>query len=261
MENISIEIKKTEPSIHNEHSFQGWIPINKSEPSGAATLIIRGASYGRYLCIVERPYNSEESQLHSSNPEFSNKTVRSIEMCYWNVLAYRFQDSKNEWVHVPFWCPVPELPSHTFETISREDILKKIETGELEMINHKKERDDEIPGLWNLTKSHSSVYNVSFDDTVFISMKVINGLEDCIWAKKKSSFPLSPNHEVKVENLKLNQFVYHEELYWGRERMKIVGIRETEVELEGDYSGGTHNVCQKSWMPLKGLYLKEQKRK
>lgn len=36
--------------------------------------------------------------------------------------------------------------------------------------------------------------------------------------------------------------------------MKIVGIRETEVELEGDFSGGTHNVVQKSWLPIKGLF-------
>ncbi len=32
-----------------------------------------------------------------------------------------------------------------------------------------------------------------------------------------------------------------------REPFKIVGIRENQVELEGDFSGGTHNVCQRSW--------------
>ena len=30
----------------------------------------------------------------------------------------------------------------------------------------------------------------------------------------------------------------------------VVGIRKDEVEIEGDWSGGTHNVCQKSWVKL-----------
>jgi len=48
--------------------------------------------------------------------------------------------------------------------------------------------------------------------------------------------------------------VFHEDIYDGNECMTVVGIRKTEVELEGDYSGGTHNVCQKSWLPIKGLF-------
>ena len=36
--------------------------------------------------------------------------------------------------------------------------------------------------------------------------------------------------------------------------MEVVGIRKTEVELQGDYSGGTHNVSQKDWLPVKGLF-------
>lgn len=62
-------------------------------------------------------------------------------------------------------------------------------------------------------------------------------------------------------NLKLNQKVYHKKIYNGKELMKIVGIREKEVELEGDWSGGTHNVCQKSWMPISGLILIEDNKK
>ena len=61
---------------------------------------------------------------------------------------------------------------------------------------------------------------------------------------------------IKVEDIRLNQMVYHKDIYWGCEQMKIVGIREHEVELEGDYSGGTHMVCQRDWLPIKGLLLK-----
>lgn len=57
---------------------------------------------------------------------------------------------------------------------------------------------------------------------------------------------------MKIE---LNQTVYHENIYWGKEPMKVVGIREKEVELQGDYSGGTHSVCQTSWMLLSGVLL------
>lgn len=53
----------------------------------------------------------------------------------------------------------------------------------------------------------------------------------------------------------LGMQAFHEKIYDGNECMKIVGIRSDEVELEGDYSGGsTHNVTQKDWLPIKGLF-------
>jgi hypothetical protein len=60
---------------------------------------------------------------------------------------------------------------------------------------------------------------------------------------------------LTIDNLRINQMVYHKDVYDGHEQMKIVGLRETEVELEGDWSGGTHNVCQRDWMPLEGVLL------
>ena len=54
-------------------------------------------------------------------------------------------------------------------------------------------------------------------------------------------------------DFKIGQTVYHRNVYQHQESLKIVGIREHELELEGDYSGGTHNVCQKQWMPIKGV--------
>lgn len=47
--------------------------------------------------------------------------------------------------------------------------------------------------------------------------------------------------------------VFHKEIYDGKELMEIVGIREGSVELRGDYSGGTHNVSQDSWLSTDGL--------
>lgn len=55
---------------------------------------------------------------------------------------------------------------------------------------------------------------------------------------------------MKIE---LGNKAYHRDVYDGKELMEIVGIRKDEVELRGDYSGGTHNVIQDSWLPIDGL--------
>lgn len=48
--------------------------------------------------------------------------------------------------------------------------------------------------------------------------------------------------------------VFCDLVYNGKELMKIVGIRKEEVELEGDFSGGTHAVTQKDWFPLNTIF-------
>ena len=58
--------------------------------------------------------------------------------------------------------------------------------------------------------------------------------------------------------LTLHQKVYHKEIYKGKEQMTITGMKvdtkgKLMVELEGDYSGGTHNVCQREWFYTDGL--------
>lgn len=58
---------------------------------------------------------------------------------------------------------------------------------------------------------------------------------------------------MKAEDIKLGMKVYHRDVYDCREELTVVGIRFNEVELMGDYSGGTHNVVQTSWLPLDGL--------
>jgi hypothetical protein len=40
------------------------------------------------------------------------------------------------------------------------------------------------------------------------------------------------------------------EYYYHGETFTVVGIRENELELRGDWSGGTHNVDQSSWYPI-----------
>lgn len=56
----------------------------------------------------------------------------------------------------------------------------------------------------------------------------------------------------KIE-FKIGETVYHRDIYDHKEPLKVVGIRETELELEGDYSGGTNNIIAKQWLPIKGV--------
>ncbi len=56
----------------------------------------------------------------------------------------------------------------------------------------------------------------------------------------------------------LGQKARHKDLYGGKETFEVVGIKKNEVLLEGDFSGGTHNVKQESWMPKKGLIIQNR---
>lgn len=53
----------------------------------------------------------------------------------------------------------------------------------------------------------------------------------------------------------LGQKARHKDLYEGKETFEVTGIKSDQVLLKGDFSGGTHNVVQESWMPIKGLIL------
>lgn len=55
--------------------------------------------------------------------------------------------------------------------------------------------------------------------------------------------------------IKLNMTVYHKDVYDGKEPLVVVGIRKDELELEGDFSGGTHPIIEKSWLPIEGVIL------
>lgn len=64
------------------------------------------------------------------------------------------------------------------------------------------------------------------------------------------------------QNFKIGQIVYHESVYEHREPLKVVGILEDKLFLEGDFSGGTHNVTQRDWLPIKGTsFIKDFSRK
>lgn len=67
---------------------------------------------------------------------------------------------------------------------------------------------------------------------------------------------MEQRYNISANDLKLGQKVYHADIYNGEELMKIVGIREKEVELEGDYSGGTHGTYGKCWLPINGIIIK-----
>lgn len=61
------------------------------------------------------------------------------------------------------------------------------------------------------------------------------------------------SREKLASNFKVGDIVYHREVYEHKESLKVVGILEDKLLLEGDYSGGTHSVRQRSWLPIKGV--------
>ena len=57
---------------------------------------------------------------------------------------------------------------------------------------------------------------------------------------------------VEKYPLEIGETVYHRSVYEHKEPLKIKGITTNSLLLEGDYSGGTNNVCQQDWLPIKG---------
>lgn len=60
---------------------------------------------------------------------------------------------------------------------------------------------------------------------------------------------------MKAQDLKIGMIVYHRDVYNYRESLEIVQLREEEMEVEGDFSGGTHAIRQRSWLPIDGTSL------
>ena len=73
---------------------------------------------------------------------------------------------------------------------------------------------------------------------------------------EKFKLALNPTlHKTNVScchSFQIGQTVYHRNVYEHKEPLKIVGILKDKLLLEGDFSGGTHNVTQRDWLPIKG---------
>lgn len=59
------------------------------------------------------------------------------------------------------------------------------------------------------------------------------------------------------KRIKLGATAYHVLHYDGNQEFEIVGIRKNEVELKGDWSGGTHHTVASDWVPIEGLIFKD----
>lgn len=68
--------------------------------------------------------------------------------------------------------------------------------------------------------------------------------------------------KIPIQNRKQLQFgmtVYHTKVYDGNEKLKVVGIRKDQVELQGDYSGVglDYSYC---WLPLDGVLISAERK-
>lgn len=137
--NRKVEVCNEQEHI-NKDAIQEWISVNDYLPLNSWTIggemRLKGDYLGHFLCIVERP--SEKNSL--SYKELA--IYHSVELCYWNDLAMKFQDINNEWVVVTHWTQIPTLPHHKSILISRTEMLEKIGNGVFDKIYHKKETDE-----------------------------------------------------------------------------------------------------------------------
>ncbi len=60
-----------------------------------------------------------------------------------------------------------------------------------------------------------------------------------------------------IHDFKLKDKVSNPDVYYGREVFTVVGIRADEIEVGGDWSGGTHAVYQKDWCKAEGWVKNE----
>lgn len=60
---------------------------------------------------------------------------------------------------------------------------------------------------------------------------------------------------MEAQDLKIGMIVYHRDVYNYREALEIVSLKQNEMEVEGDLSGGTHAIRQKTWLPIDGASL------
>lgn len=136
---------------------------------------------------------------------------------------------------------IPEVhagkPLPKEEQEKRDEITAQLKSDLKEFRNEKEEElRKQVPVSDSILEDESFKKFVQ-DKTVDDGAQIGNGTQD----------------DARKRRFKLGQTVYHRDVYKHCEPLKIVGIRENELELEGDYSGGTNAVRQKQWMPIKGV--------
>lgn len=151
----------------NEKSTQKWNSVKVSIPKWGGD----GAWCGEYLCIVERPSNP------NSIGYIEDGISRTVELCYYNDLAKKWQDKDREWVEVTHWSQIQELPFHESILISREEMWSKINSGELRMIYNMKETDED----YQFSRKFA-LASVSFNEPLYYSSIRNNHIEDYMYA-------------------------------------------------------------------------------
>ena len=169
-----IELDYSQESVPeiNIDAIQKWIPIKTAIPFWGVGS--KGDFCGQYLCITEKASNPEKFGY------IEGGVVKKIELCYYNTLAKEFQDSNREWVKVTHWTQIPELPPSEPIVISREQMINRVESGELTIIYNMHKTDE----LYQFHKK-IALSNISSDESLFYSSTKSNNIENYIYAIKQ----------------------------------------------------------------------------
>lgn len=164
---MDIEIKEASVAEISEESTQKWISVKDAIPQWGG----EGAWGGDYLCIVERPSNPR------SFGHVEGGVSRTVELCYYNDLAKRWQDSEREWVKVTHWTQIAKLPFHKSIHMSREEMLLRIDSGELKSVYHMKETDEGYQSSMRIVFA-----GISYDEPLYYSSTRSGHIEDYMYA-------------------------------------------------------------------------------
>lgn len=171
MEEVYFEKSGSTPL--SKPAVQEWISVHKHIPECGTES--QGDFIGRYLCVVERP-TTPECLGHDEGG-----ISRTVELCYYNDLAKLWMDKDREWVKVTHWTQIPQLPFHDSKLIAREEMLLRIDSGEIKLVREGKETDE----YYEISKRFA-LSSISYDTTTYFSStrEMIDGkrVEDFMYA-------------------------------------------------------------------------------
>lgn len=208
----------------SETGIQKWISVKEGIPRWSDS---KGDFRGDYLCIVERPNKAD------SLGNVEEGISKTVELCYFNNGNKLWQDKDGEWVKVTHWTQIPNLPFHNSILISREEMKKMVDDGELRIVYHMNETEE-----YYQISMQSAFERVSYDEPLYYSSIRNKHIEDYMYAVLKDNGKIKPNME----------YIYLLDMIWkpnqfGDQPIKVGTIMKDVIQSE---NGGYEFTCKET---------------
>lgn len=181
-----------------------------------------------------------ENEYHSPNTNYIARKVAE-KIGIENTVTVFYVDCNLE---------IVETKGYIYEILNDYEIIHEYQSSSLKMItvsanNFKEER-------W---------FALTREEAIKVQIELISdwGLQLKKEIQRVEKLRLHSILSNPIGAIKLGLPAYHKQLSDGREDARIVGIRENEVELYYDVSGGTNHVYTAEWFPIEGLLFERLK--